>query len=160
LHLDGVIRTTCTPDRLLALLHDPVALNAMLPGGMEVRQTGPTDYAFVICKPWGPVSFRMPGTVSLMPSAGGHDRNIVIRAAHLIGGRVNLSLLIRVKVARGMTVLTYEGTMVASGLAGHLLGDNQERVQTGVRSVFLRLKRLAEGGPAPNLAPDTPAGPA
>ena len=155
MQLTGMIRTTCPPDQLMALLDDPAVLALMMPGGSEIRQTSATGYAFVIRKAIGPLKLNMPGTLTLTPVGAGPDRHMTAHAAHLIGGKVDIDLNIRLATLTGMTVLSYQGTMTATGLANRVLGEFEKRAQTGMRSVFLRLKQRAEGD---QRAPAKPQG--
>ena len=145
MQLSGMIRTTCPPDQLLALLNTPAALAKIMPGGAEITQTSATEHAFVIRKSFGPVRLNLSGTLVLTPIGDGHDRRLTAHAAHLIAGKADITLNIHLTTDTGRTVLTYAGDLVATGLVGRLLGENGKRAQTSLRAVFLRLKTLAEG---------------
>ena len=153
--LSGQIRTTCPPDLLVSALRDPAALVQLLPLGAKVEQTSPGVYAFSVAKNIGPIKLTLPGQMVLTSGATGHDQVLKAHAAHLIGGKVDIDLNIRLATLTGMTVLSYQGTMTATGLANRVLGEYEKRAQTGMRSVFLRLKQRAEGG---QRAPAMPQG--
>ena len=146
MQLSGMIRTSTPHDRLTALLNDPVALTAMMPGGAEITQTDTTSYSFTLRKSFGPLRLRMPGTMTVTPSADGAEQYLVARASHLIGGKVNVDLTIRLTRQATMTELNYQGTLEATGLANRLAVENETSVQTSLRAVFVRLKLHAEGG--------------
>lgn len=146
MQLSGIIRTTCPPARLAAMLSDPGVLSALLPANSEIGRTGDGTFAFTIRKALGPLSFNMPGTMTLTNLGERHDRKLVAHAQHLIGGKVDIALAIGISRRGEITVLNYDGEITASGIASRLLGDNQDRAQIALRNAFLRLKRQAEGG--------------
>ncbi|MEO6299785.1 MAG: SRPBCC domain-containing protein [Paracoccaceae bacterium] len=128
MRLSGLIRTTCPPDQLMALLSDPTVLAAMMPSGTELSQTGPDTYAFVVRKSLGPVTLTMPGTLTLIAVGDGHDRKLVAHARHKIGGKADLELVLTATVLGTTTMLDYQCWLTATGLAHRMLGENAERV--------------------------------
>jgi len=157
MQLSGMIRTTCPPARLVDLLSDPKVLAAMMPAGSDLRQTATGEFAFTIRKALGPLKFNMPGTLILTRLGDGHDRHMTAHASHLIGGKVDVTLDIKVTDRPAVTIVNYEGELTATGLANRLLGENSERAQTALRGFFVRLKRQAEGDDA--TPPQTKAAP-
>jgi len=141
-----MIRSPCPPARLVALLNDPAVLAKMIPAKSEIRQVAPGEFAFTVRRAFGPLMVNMPGTLTLVPEAAEHDLSLTAHAAHMIGGKVDITLNIRLTPGPAGTVLTYDGQVAASGLANRLLGDNSERVQDALQSMFIRLKRLADAG--------------
>ncbi len=146
MQLSGMIRTTCPPDQLLALLNDPAVLARMIPGGSEITQTSATEYTITMRKSLGPLKLTMPGKLVLTPIGTGLDRHLAGHAGHLIAGKINIELDIHLTTEADQTVLTYAGDLVASGLVSRLLGENEKRAQISLRGVFMRLKNQAEGG--------------
>ena len=147
--LSGLIRTNCPPDRLMALLHDPLILARMLPKGCEVTKSGEGSFDFAIRRAFGPINLSLPGTMTLMPTGTLQDHVLTAHAAHIIGGKVELTLTLAARRTDGTTKLSYEGDLQATGLAGRLMKEYESQADDGMRAAFQRLKKAAEApGPA------------
>lgn len=142
--LSGQIRTTCPPDLLVSALRDPAALVQLLPLGAKVEQTSPGVYAFSVAKNIGPIKLTLPGQMVLTSGATGHDQVLKAHAAHLIGGKVDLALAIRITTDGRTTLLAYTGTLVATGLAGRILHEHRDRANSSLKAALVRLKLHAE----------------
>ena len=142
--LSGQIRTTCPPDQLVSTLRDPVALAQLLPLGSKVQQTAAGIYGFSVVKNVGPIKLTLHGQLDLTPGAMGHDQVLKAHAAHLIGGKVDLTLAIGITTDGRTTLLAYTGTLVATGLAGRILHEHRNRANSSLKAALLRLKLYAE----------------
>ena len=144
MQLNGMFRTPCTPDHMVAQLNDPAALAVMMPVGTEIQRTNATSYAFTLQRAFGPIKLKMHGALTTTPLGTGPDCRMVIHAAHLISGKVDLVLDLTFTPWHQKTQLSYQGTLTATGLASRLLGENPDRAQAALKAVFLRLKTHAE----------------
>jgi carbon monoxide dehydrogenase subunit G len=142
--VSGLIRTTCPPDLVLSVLGDSATLLRLLPKGSKLDQIDQGRFRFSVSRAVGPVKLTLPGEMALVPAGQGHDRMLTIRAAHIIGGKVDLDLSLTFDTSAGHTRLAYAGTVEASGLAGRVLRERHARVDDGLRSLFHRLKVLSE----------------
>lgn len=146
MQIDGMIRTTCPPERVVALLADPAALAKVVPPGCEMGAKTGESIAFVIHRKIGPISINLHGHLILhkRPEAGAYT--LQIDASHLIGGRVKLLLDINALHAPGAENMVKWGGMLEShGLAARLIEDRAGSVQVGIKTLFQRLRQQAEG---------------
>ena len=145
MEVSGLIRTTCPPDYLLAALRDPATLSRLLPDGSKLDQTGEGTYAFSVTKGIGPIKLTLPGQMTMTATPGGHGLLLAARAAHVIGGKVDLDLTMNIDHSGGQTRLAYEGELVATGLAGRVLREHRARANSALKAALTRLKMHAEG---------------
>ena len=142
--LSGQIRTTCPPDLLVRIIRDPDALAQLLPAGSKMDLNPDGTYAFSVTKSVGPIKLTLPGTLQLTPGARGHDQILTARAAHLIGGKVDLALNIQITAEARITHMTYTGDLTATGLAGRILQEHRARANSSLKAALTRLKLYAE----------------
>lgn len=140
MQIDGMIRTTCPPEKVVALLADPEALARIVPEGCEVGAKTGESIAFVIRRKVGPITINLHGHLILhkKPEPGAYT--LQIDASHLIGGKIKLML----EIAAG-PALKWDGVLESHGLAGRLVEDRADSVQIGVKTLFQRLRQQAEG---------------
>jgi carbon monoxide dehydrogenase subunit G len=143
--LSGQIRTTCPPDQLVRVMRDPAALAQLLPFGSKMDSTGEGTYAFSVSKSVGPIKLTLPGTMALTATGSGHDQTLSAHAAHLIGGKVDLTLALSITTEGRVTHMAYQGNLTASGLAGRVLAEHKSRANGSLKAALLRLKAHAEG---------------
>ena len=144
MELSGQIRTTCPPDHLVRIMRDPAALAKLLPGGSKFDQSGDGQYAFSVTKSVGPIKLTLPGTLQLQPSGSGHDHSLTARAAHVIGGKVDLTLALTFTTDAKGTHMAYVGDLTATGLAGRVLQENRGRANSSLKAALARLRDHAE----------------
>lgn len=142
--LSGQIRTTCPPDLLVRIMRDPATLAQLLPDGSQMDQTADGAYAFSVSKSVGPIRLTLPGRMSLTTDGTGHDQLLKAHAAHMIGGKVDLALTLRITTEGRTTLLAYDGTLTATGLAGRILHEHRQRANGSLRAALIRLKLHAE----------------
>ena len=155
--VSGQIKSICPPEVLVSALHDAPTLSRLLPGDFTLEAVGDGRYAFSITKSIGPIKLTLPGEMTLT-SGLGHDLTLSARAAHLIGGRVDLDLTLTFDQHGGLTRLAYAGTVEATGLAGRVLREHQVRVNSALRAGMIRLKDHAEWQARTGNQPDLSAG--
>ena len=143
--VSGLIRTTLPPESLLSALRDARTLSRLLPDGSSLEQTGDGRYAFSVTKSVGPVKLTLPGQMTLTATGAGHDQTLTARAAHIIGGKVDLELDLTIEQHGGQTRLAYSGELVATGLAGRVLREHRARANSALKAALTRLKIHAEG---------------
>ena len=144
MELSGQIRTTCPPDQLVRIMRDPAALAKLLPGGSKLDQTGDGEYTFSVAKSVGPIRLVLPGSMHLQPSGSGLDHSLTARAAHLIGGKVDLTLSLAFTADAKGTQMAYVGELTATGLAGRVLHENRGRANSSLKAALARLRDHAE----------------
>jgi carbon monoxide dehydrogenase subunit G len=144
MEISGTLRTNCTPDEFLATLSDAQALNGLLPEGASVEETAPGRFAVSIARAIGPLKLTLPGLATLSPGETAQDRRLQVKAAHVIGGKVEFDLYFNIVPADAGTRVTYSGKLDATGLAGRIVRDHKGRVNTMVKGGMARLKHLAE----------------
>lgn len=145
MEISGHIRANCAPEVLTTALEDPRTIERLLPAGAEVRLEEPGRFSFTISKTFGPIKLTLPGNLTIAPGAGSHDRKLVVRAAHVIGGKVDLDMDLTLEDHGGATKLGYQGQLAATGLAGRILKEHRGRVGSVVKAGMTRLKMFAEG---------------
>lgn len=145
--LNGTVDLSVLPHDAIEGFHDARTLQHFLPGHSELTKTGPSEFAFVVTKDAGMVTLRLPGTLTIAPE--GDAFRFEAKARHMLGGSANLSLRIRFAPDGAGTLMTYEGTLEASGLAGRLLRDRAEQTGHVLDAKFSQVKRHLERTYAP-----------
>jgi carbon monoxide dehydrogenase subunit G len=147
MRLNEVLEIGASPDHVGRQLGKPAVLRALLPGEATVRETGPGAFDFTLRKTLGFLEMRQSGQIRLITLAPRQLR-LTLHAAHLIGGSVDLQVIVSL-VAKGRgTEIGYDGTLDAAGLAGRLLRDREGQVRPYVARIFGRLKAEIEATPA------------
>ena len=144
MELSGQIRTTCPPDHLVRIMRDPAALAQLLPAGSKMDKTDEGTFAFSVSKNVGPIKLTLPGTLHLQATGRGHDQSLTARAAHMIGGKVDLTLNLTLTTEGRVTHLVYQGDLTATGLAGRVLNEHRARAGSSLKAALMRLKLHAE----------------
>lgn len=144
MHLSGQIRTTCPPDLLVKVMRDPAALAQLLPPGSKMALASDGTYAFSVTKSVGPIRLTLPGTMQLAATGQDHNQTLTAHAAHLIGGKVDLTLALTLTTEGRVTHLAYAGDLTATGLAGRVLAEHKARANNSLKAALLRLKIHAE----------------
>ena len=142
--ISGLIRTTLPPDLLVSALRDARTLSRLSPGGCSFDQIAEGRFAFSVTKNLGPIRLTLPGQMTLAATGTGHDQTLTARAAHIIGGKVDLDLALTIEVHRGQTRLAYSGELNATGLAGRVLREHHARANSALKAALTRLKMHAE----------------
>ena len=150
--IHGKINTTCPPEIFLATMRDTGALLRVLPAGAQLTAEKDGALAFSMSKTFGPIRLTLPGQMSLIATGTGHDQILTARAAHVIGGKVDLDVTFSFERAGGKTQLAYTGSLTATGVAGRVLRDHHGRVNHVFRSLLLGLKLQAEEAMRPGNA--------
>lgn len=144
MEINGALRTHCPPAELVATLADPEAITRLLPPGAKVEQTGEGRYSFTVSRAFGPIKLTLPGQMTITATGLGHDRHLVLRAAHIIGGKVDMEINFYFEPHEKATRIRYDGTLEASGLAGRIAREHRGRINSVVKGGLTRLKHLAE----------------
>ncbi|MEI6097025.1 MAG: SRPBCC domain-containing protein [Alphaproteobacteria bacterium] len=144
MELRGQITTKCPPEFMVAIMRNPTALAQLLPAGSRIEAIAEDSYSFKVSKDVGPITLTLPGKLQLRAKGGGHDQTLTVHAAHLIGGKVDMELNVAIVNDGGMTRLTYEGDLTASGLAGRVLQEHRARANHSLKAALMRLKLHAE----------------
>jgi len=144
MNIKGQIRINCPPQDILAVLHDLKAVERMFPVGSQVAQSARGDYDFTIAKSFGPLRLNLPGTMTLTQIGAGPSQQVTIRAAHLVGGKLDFDLEMTIEATDEGSQIGYSGQVQASGLAGRVLKDYGDRIPHAVRSGMTRLKLVTE----------------
>ena len=144
MHVSGMIKMTCPPDILLATLHDPLALAEILPSGSTLDRSGADSFDFSISKSVGPIRLTMRGALTLAAVDGDLVQQMTINASHMIGGKVDVSLVLTIDTVDRVTRLGYDGDIDAQGLAGRVLKENAGSVDDIVKRTMTRLKHQAQ----------------
>lgn len=142
--LDGSI-ASATPAKLVRALSDPVVLAQIAPEGCEIGTPSGEAIPVKLIRKLGPVHLTLACTLTLTkkPDAPGFD--LAIQGAHLIGGKVAVTLSLVPQVPQtGPKRLAWGGELTASGLAGRLVKDRDAEGQAVVKRLFLRLKQVVE----------------
>ena len=145
MQISGQIRTTCPPAFLLQALRDPQAMIQLLPSGSKLEQSGDDTFAFTLTKSVGPIRLTLPGTLTLTPTGEGHNQKMTVHAAHLIAGKVDLTLQIVIDQAGAQTRIAYDGELGATGLSGRILKEHRARANEVVKASLTRFRLRAEG---------------
>ena len=144
MQLSGQIRTTCPPTMLVGLLRDPAALVQLLPAGAKIDVKADGSMGFFMAKSVGPIRLTLPGTLTLAATGHNADQVLIAHAAHLIGGKVDLTLTLAFATEGRITQLVYTGELTATGLAGRVLKEHRERANASLKAAMTRLKLYAE----------------
>ena len=144
MQISGQIKTTCPPAFLLQMLNDPGAMTQILPPDSKLSKSGAGSFAFTVTKSVGPIRLTLPGTLTLTPKGKLLDQHLQVRAAHLIGGKVDLDLGVEIAQTDGVTRVSYDGELMATGLAGRILKEHRTRANAVVKAALTRLKLHAE----------------
>lgn len=144
MEISGTLRAYCPPEDLVATLADARAITRLLPGGAQVEQTGEGRYSFTVSRAFGPIKLTLPGQMTITATGQGHDRRLVLRAAHIIGGKVDMEITFHFELIENATRMRYDGTLEATGLAGRVAREHRARINTVVKGGLTRLKHLAE----------------
>lgn len=123
-------------------LHDPDVLETFLPGNSPLTRIGPATFEFVVTKDAGVMTLRLPGTLTVVPEDGGY--RFVAKAKHMLGGSATLSLRLDFAPEGDGCVLSYDGTLESTGLAGRLLRDQEDQAQTVMTAKFVAVKARVE----------------
>ena len=144
MEVSGHILANCPPDHLIAVLYDVKTLERLMPMGATLNQTAKGRFAFSVRRVVGPITLTLPGQLSLDAKGTGHDQTLTLRAAHIIGGKVDLDLDLAITSEGGNTRLAYTGAWNAMGLSGRVLRDHGARVNAAIRVAMVQLKTQAE----------------
>lgn len=146
MEIAGKLRSLCTPEELVAVLSDVEALAQFLPAETEVQETATGSYSFVVSREFGPIKLTLPGQMTISAAETGQGRRLSVRAAHIIGGKVDLELDLAFQPVKDtpQTLVTYSGALKATGLAGRIARDRRARLNSVVRSGMVHLAHLAE----------------
>ena len=141
MNISGQIRSTLPPATLAKALRNREILAELMPIGCVLSQSGPDAFAFVLKRKFGPVELALPGTIVVASEDARHC--VTFHAAHLLFGKADIALTITMSEANKITILDYEGTVKASGLAWRILAQTKQRtVDERVRKAFVRFKSL------------------
>ncbi len=145
MNLDGMIPTTCLPDRVAQLLLAPDALRQLLPAGCEVGERMGDTVPFVIRHRVGPVKLSMSGSLKLSPADDGKGYDLVIIASHMVTGRVRIALALMPEVRSAQSKrLRWNGTLDAQGLTARLVEGRGKRVRGIIEGMFANLRDQIE----------------
>ncbi len=144
MQIKGQIKFACPATFLVQVLNDPAAMAKLLPQNAKLELSGPGSFAFTVTKAMGPIKLTLPGTMTVIPTGTRQDQKLQVKAAHMIGGKVNLDLDVTMSDTGSITQLTYDGTLEASGLAGRMLQEREDRMNGFIRNMVVALKRHAE----------------
>ena len=144
MEISGLIRSVCPPEFLVSVMQDRATLLRLMPEGTKLDQISPGRFAFSVTKGFGPVKLTLPGQLSLTPTGEGQDQVLTARAAHIIGGKVDLDLTLTFDATGQQTRLAYSGEIAATGLAGRVLRENRAKVNAVLKTLLTRLKLHAE----------------
>jgi carbon monoxide dehydrogenase subunit G len=143
--LEGSIRTTGPADDVIRGLADEETLATIAPAGFEFRRVEDGVADFLIRRGFGPVNLTLQGSMALREV--GEDYELEIKASHLIGGRVNVTLALKASSPdeEGLAGIGWAGELAAQGLAGRLLSERSSEGNRILRNLFLRLRDHVEG---------------
>lgn len=144
MNIKGQIRINRPPQDILAVLHDLTAVERLFPVGSQIAQSAPGDYDFAIGKSFGPLRLNLPGKLTLTQIGAGPSQQLTVRAAHLVGGKLDFDLELTIQPVAEGSNLSYAGQVQASGLAGRVLKDYGDRIPHAVRAGMTRLKLVTE----------------
>lgn len=143
MQLEGSIRTTGPAEDVIRGLTDAETLSTIAPSGFEFRKVGDGTADFLIRRSFGPIALTLQGTMTL--TGADEDYVLEIKAAHLIGGRVTVTLDIKASPEEdGLETLGWRGALVSQGLAGRLLNERASEANTIMRNLFMRLRDHVE----------------
>lgn len=140
----GKINANCPPECVFEVLDDPDALARLLPEGSKVEKSGDGQFTFTLIRTLGPIRLTLPGKMAVTQGEGALDRKLSIRAAHVIGGKVDAELEMVNSVEAGALHMAYAVNLEATGLAGRIAKEHRGRLGGLLKSGMMRLKFLAE----------------
>ena len=143
MRLSGTVEFAVSAQGLRTALQSPRVLASMIPGTVEMQPAEGGNFAFLMKKTLGPVELRQRGTVEVRLLGDNHV-GLELRSRHRLGGTVKVATLLVLIPRVGGTRIDYDGNVEATGLAGRLLRDREERVQPFVRNLMRRLKAEIE----------------
>jgi carbon monoxide dehydrogenase subunit G len=145
MQLEGTMPTKCPPGKVVENLRDPQILSLMVPEGCHIGEKVGDTINFVIQRKVGPISFKMPGTMTVTQKPGADAYVMELNASHLIGGKANVTLnLTPERDAAGQQSLHWLGTLEAHGLAAHLIEERTAKIGNVLKNLFVRLRKQAE----------------
>lgn len=142
MQLEGSIRTTLPGNEVLRGLGEIDTLIAIAPAGFTFREGAPGVTDFTIRRAFGPIALTLQGTMSLADKGAAHQ--LEIKAAHLIGGKVHVTLDMTSDPAEGLETLAWTGALSCQGLAGRLLAERADDANRILRNLFMRLRDHVE----------------
>lgn len=146
MQVEGQIRTKGPAEAVLTKLADEATLRAIAPRGFEFRSVIGGRADFVIRRGFGPIVLTLQGHLTLSPDDEPGAWWLEVKAAHLIGGSVNVNLQATTTPDdEGQERLGWSGKLVATGLAGRLAKDYQDRANEIMTNLFLILREHVEG---------------
>ncbi len=146
MQLEGMILTRCPAETIILLAADPAALQKIMPDGCEIGERSGETVPFLINRKIGPINLTMHGELTLRKKPGSPNYTMLLKASHLVAGRVNVVLDLAPRdAATGKNTLTWTGTLETHGLASRLVEERGDRVQTILSNMFKRLRDQAEG---------------
>ncbi|MGV8987999.1 MAG: CoxG family protein [Cypionkella sp.] len=143
--LDGMMPTTCPPEKVVELLSDPWALSKIMPDGCVIGAKVDDTIFFTLQRKVGPINLKMAGDMTVVKKPDSDGYEMELKAAHLIAGRASVTLdLTAQEVPSGQKSLNWTGALEAHGLASRLIEERGEQVGTILANLFDRLRVLAE----------------
>ncbi|MCW1917148.1 hypothetical protein NX862_00110 [Rhodobacter sp. KR11] len=151
MQLDGSIRTTGPAELVARGLAQGAVLTAIAPFGFDFRKVEDGVADFTVRRSIGPISLTLQGTMALTETAPAFT--LAIKAAHLIGGKVQVQLDLTTAPPDddGLATLSWTGELRAQGLAGRVMAEREEQANEILRNLFIRLRDHVEG--PPNVGP-------
>ncbi len=138
--LSGSIPSTCSPEKLLQLLGDPITLGKIAPEGFVFAENRADTVPFTFRRRIGVIVLNLAGQMTLLLTADKTSAHIDIQADHRIGGGVSIKLDIVQQTGPDRSpILAWTGLMTARGLTARIVKDRAAEADKIVRTLFERL---------------------
>ena len=146
MNVNGAISISHPPQRVTDALHDPAVLQGVLPACTGVDCLGPGRFRAKIARKVGLLTLRVAPDIVLVAAPDGTGLDMSITASSHIAGSFSAQITLTLLPEPSGTRLSWDGQVVATGMAQRLLAERQDQIQARVMGLFTSLKSaLADG---------------
>lgn len=143
MHLSGKITIRAPRARCIAAVQQADTLAAFLPGDATVVVRDAHSFDVEFRREFGRIAVKLRGTLTVSEEVPGDVWRFVLQARHLLAGSAHMDITMRFS-GTGPTTLAYDGTLTATGMAGRMITEHQDRLQPKLDEMFAGLKQRLE----------------
>lgn len=142
MQVSGSVLVKATPAQAADALRDAGLLGSVIPACRSIRATGENSYEIRLDY-YGPVKLGMDVALSYTPNPDG-SFDVVLRAGNMITGRVNSRTQLGLQPDPKGCLLSWSGSIEATGLAGRMLAGQAARLSARTNRMFRELGEKVE----------------
>lgn len=144
--IGGSIAIRAPSEAIAAALHEPQVLQRMLPACTAVDHLGQGQFRGYLARKVGLLTLRVEPDITLRPLTGRAGHELSVDVASRIAGSFAARLALVTQGEGDGTRLSWDGTIVTTGLAQRLLAERQDQIDARMTGLFLTLKDIIERG--------------